>query len=415
QNGRENLEIYVGEGDSGGNPSIAVITPGHQKIVQPITLYRSPDHGPLSSLMGIYTLSKVSPDGRVRTEGANRATGIGGTGRIEGGQTLEAYIYLEIGTLNAAAPRNAASAVWGKVDKGLQCGIRMISTRKSYEVGDTLEAELLWRNAGDKKAHWVHPRQLDLWPIIRDASGRGLLVNTGARFELIPGSADYAPGEVRSLGTLKVTLVPEGTPSPKSNREPGHITLAPGTYFFSGSGGVSREGDPCPHSGEVTFTVVGNAPSKSDVELSLRLPKGVTTFSKLSEARFEVVLRNLGKPTKVSWITPANFAFYGPEIFTNERVPKPIPYVHTVGGPYRGEGRQLASGETIVLGTIPIPREARATLDALPRPGPTVSTDLIVPPLQFYAYDARFSLGITVAGKSEQKLSARLPFTVSRS
>ena len=552
QNGRENLEIYVGEGGNNDSPSIAAITPGHQKIVQPITIYRSPDHGPLSSLMGIYTLSKVSPDGRVRTEGANRATGIGGTGRIEGGQTLEAYIYLEIGTLNAAAERNASAAVWGKVDKGLQCGIRMISTRKSYEVGDTLEAELLWRNVGDKKAHWTLPRQLDLWPIITGAGGQHHLIDSGARFRIYPISTNYEPGEVRSLGTLKITLVPEGTPSPKSNREPGHITLAPGNYFFSGSGGVSREGDPCPHSGEVAFTVVGSAPqpqkadgiawgkevegyryglrdggnleklevwvqnlsvrekvlkystwppslrgnllaydpsgkenrlvrpgptprqgqivkqvvlpaggkvllytellkpwqeklqsgqvhsiawlsmdgtnktgrlafrapepAKSDVELSLRLPKGVTTFSKLSEARFEVVLRNRSdKPLTASWITPANFGFYDPDLFTNERVPKPIPYVHTVGGPYRSEGRQLASGETIVLGTIPIPREARATLDAFPRPGLTVSTDLLIPPTEFYAYEARFSLGITVAGKSGQKLSARLPFTVSRS
>ena len=157
-------------------------------------------------------------------------------------------------------------------------------------------------------------------------------------------------------------------------------------------------------------------PAKSDVELSLRLPKGVTTFSKLSQTRFEVVLRNRSdKPLTASWITPANFGFYDPDIFTNERVPKPIPYVHTVGGPYRSEGRQLASGETIVLGTILIPREARATLDAFPRPGLTVSTDLLIPPTEFYAYEARFSLGITVAGKSEQKLSARLPFTVSRS
>jgi hypothetical protein len=137
------------------------------------------------------------------------------------------------------------------------------------------------------------------------------------------------------------------------------------------------------------------------------------TFSKLSEARFEVVLRNLYKPTKVSWITPANFGFYGPDLFTKDG--EPIPYIHTLAGPYQNEGRELASGETIVLGTIQIPHEARATLDAFPRPGLTVSTDLIVPPLQFYAYEARFSLGITVPGKGEQKLSARLPFAVTRS
>ena len=574
QNGRENLEIYVGEGGSSDSPSLATITPGHLKIVQPLTIYRSPDHGPLSRLFGTFMLSKVSPEGRVRTEGANRATGLGGgTGRIEGGQTLEAYIYLEVGTRNAEAERSAASAVWGKVDRGLQCGIRMLSDQRVFKTGDTLEAELLWRNVGNKKAHWVNPIPLDIVPIIRKASGSECMVDMGARFMFLPSASDYAPGEVRSLGILKVTLVAEGTPSPKSNKEPGHITLAPGTYLFSGSGGVSRNGDPCPRSGEVAFTVVGNTPrsqsqkadgvvwgtadkgmqcgirllnttrtfrlgdtldvetlwrnsssapiktvapsrdhlypsvhdaaghwhsidfggrvrlipgyrtyapgevvslgvtnirliakntpsstndappaqialapgsykligsggvsaaggpspksgeitltvvgdetSRSDVELSLRLPKGVTTFSKLSEARFEVVLHNLGKPTKVSWITPANFGFYGPDLFTNERVPKPIPYIHTVGGPYRGEDRQLASGETIVLGTIQIPREARATLDAFPRPGLTVSTDLIVPPRQFYAYEARFSLGITVPGKGEQKLSARLPFTVT--
>ena len=89
QNGRESLEIFVGEGGSADSPSIAAITPGHQKIVQPIRLWRSPEKHSLADLMGIYTLSKVSPDGRVHTEGANRATGIGeGTGRIEGGQVV---------------------------------------------------------------------------------------------------------------------------------------------------------------------------------------------------------------------------------------------------------------------------------------------------------------------------------------
>lgn len=533
-----NLAIYVGDGDSDGSPSIAEITPGHQKIVQPITIYRSPDHSKLPLLLGIDFLTKVSPDGRTRSELATRASG--GKGRIEGGQTLEAYSYLEIGTLNAAAERNASAAVWGKVDKGLQCGIRMLTDRRKFLTGDTLEAELLWRNVSDKKAYWVHPRQLDIVPFIREASGRGRGIDTGARFELVPFSTDYAPGEVRSLGTLKVTLVAEGTPSPKSNREPGHITLAPGTYFFSGSGGVSSQGDPCPHSGEIAFTVLTDQPtpvkdegiawgaeingyryglrsggtinaleiwvqnrmpkdlvltypqrphdfmadflifdstgkpvllpqpdlankvpqdqrtlhpggkyrlytrslqkplssqnltgriwvqwqisegkhstgqlildapqppvqitpgvawgrSSNGIQLGLRLPKDLTSFAKLGDARFEVVLRNRSdKPLTASWITPANFSFYGPDLFTKDG--EPIPYIHTVAGPYRGESRELASGETIVLGTIQIPREAHATLDAIPGP-----------------YEARFSLGMTVTGKGEQTLSARLPFQV---
>jgi len=402
QNGRENLEIFVGEGGSGGNPSIATITPGHLKIVQPITIYRSPEKYSLADLMGLYTLSKVSPEGRVRTEAANRASG-----KIDGGQTLEAYIYLEVGTLNAAAERNANAATWGKVDKDLQCGIRLLNSTRSFRVGDTLEAELLWRNTSNAPISTPIPRPLDLYPSLQDAAGRSLQIDFGARFNLYPPTLSIAPKEVRSLGTFAITLVAPGTPSPKSNAEPGHITLTAGTYKLSGSGGVSAQGGPNPKSGEIAFTVVGDAPEKSEVELSLRLPKGVKTFAKLSEARFEVVLRNLGKPTSVRWITPANFSFYGPDLFTKDG--EPIPYEHTVAGPYLRESRELASGESVVLGTIQIPREVQERWDSLPQ-GPYLTSG--PPPPS--PYEARFSLGITVSGKGEQKLAARLPFTVTQ-
>ena len=410
-----NLAIYVGDGDSDGSPSIAEITPGHQKIVQPITIYRSPDHSKLPLLEGIDFLTKVSPDGRTRSELATRASG--GKGRIEGGQTLEAYIYLEVGTLNAAAERNASAAVWGKVDKNLQCGIRMLNTTRTFKTGDTLEAEILWRNTGDKPANWVLPRKLDLYPMMHSAAGQHLTLDMGARFDLLPGRATYAPGESRSLGVISIKLVPEKTPSPKSNMEPAHITLAPGTYKLSGSGGVSGAGDPNPRSGEIEFKLISDEPQNTEnvegLQLSLRLPRGVKTFAKLSQTRFEVLLRNTSdKPLTASWITPANFDFYGPDIFTQDG--EPIPYIKTLAGPYLSTNRNLVSGETIVLGTIEIPGGARVALDALPRPGLTVSTDLIIPPLQFYAYEARFSLGVTIAGKSEQKLTARLPFTVTR-
>ena len=153
--------------------------------------------------------------------------------------------------------------------------------------------------------------------------------------------------------------------------------------------------------------MVGDAPEKSEIELSLRLPKGVTAFSKLSETHFEVVLRNLGKPTKVSWVAPSRFELYGPDLFTMDG--EPIPYVHTVAGPYMGQNRQLASGETVVLGTIQIPREVQERWDSLPQ-GPYLASGS--PPLS--PYEARFSFGITVPGKGEQKLSARLPFAVAR-
>ena len=293
----------------------------------------------------------------------------------------------------------------------------MLNTTRTFKTGDTLEAEILWRNTGDKPANWVLPRKLDLYPMMHSAAGQHLTLDMGARFDLLPGRATYAPGESRSLGVISIKLVPEKTPSPKSNMEPAHITLAPGTYKLSGSGGVSGAGDPNPRSGEIEFKLISDEPQNAEnvegLQLSLRLPRGVKTFAKLSQTRFEVLLRNTSdKPLTASWITPANFDFYGPDIFTQDG--EPIPYIKTLAGPYLSTNRNLVSGETIVLGTIEIPGGARVALDALPRPGLTVSTDLIIPPLQFYAYEARFSLGVTIAGKSEQKLTARLPFTVTR-
>ena len=69
----------------------------------------------------------------------------------------------------------------------------------------------------------------------------------------MPPGHDFQPGEVRSLGITKVTLVAQGTPGPKDNKEPGHITLEPGKYMFSASGGV---GNINPQSGKVPFTVI---------------------------------------------------------------------------------------------------------------------------------------------------------------
>ncbi|MBB6049428.1 M56 family metallopeptidase [Armatimonas rosea] len=557
QNGRESLELYVGEGGSSDSPSIAAFTPGHLKIVQPVTIYRTPDKLSLADMMGIYTLSKVSPDGRVRTEPANRATGLGGdTGRIEGGQTLEAYSYLEIGTLNAAAERNASTAVWGKIDKGLQCGIRLVNPTRALKTGETLQAEFLWRNTTSTPITTPLPRASDLYPILSDTTGHGLPIDFGARLMLYSPAVSLGAREIRSLGVVALTLVPKGTPPPTSNLAPGHITLAPGTYKLSGFGGVSAPGGPNPQSGEATFTVVGDIPPavfsdgiawgetlegfqlglrdegmpqcslwvrnvssknleyphpswnvstqrslviligrrdeltypqrsssfpfsrqtlapgqkrqlmtytiqiregqirdllhlgtaplpslfaqfrfqcgahkqatgslpvipqedepitwgrvEQGLQLGLRLPKGVTTFAKLSQVHFEVFLRNRSdKSLTASWVAPSRFELYGPDIFTTEG--EPIPYIHTVAGPYIQQAKRLAVGESIVLGTIAIPEQAQERWDSLPQ-GPYLASGSPPPS----PYEARFSLGVTVAGKSEQTLTARLPFTVSR-
>jgi len=136
----------------------------------------------------------------------------------------------------------------------MQCGIRMLKPQRSFHVGDTLEAELLWRYTGSASLNCALPRQLDLYPSIHDAKGNWLQIDQGVRFEIFPLSHTFEPGEIRSLGVLTIKLVPAGTPSPKSNAEPGHITLTPGLYKFSGFGGV---GDPDPESGTLEFQVVG--------------------------------------------------------------------------------------------------------------------------------------------------------------
>jgi hypothetical protein len=41
------------------------------------------------------------------------------------GNFAYAKYHLEVGTLDASADRNARSAIWGEVEKGMQCGIRI--------------------------------------------------------------------------------------------------------------------------------------------------------------------------------------------------------------------------------------------------------------------------------------------------
>jgi len=167
-----------------------------------------------------------------------------------------AKYHLEVGTLNAEVHRNAEKATWGEIEQGIQCGVRLLNPQPSFKTGDTLEAEVLWRNTSQTVITTTVPRQLDLYPIIQEANGNEKLIDFGARFDLLPGDYDYQPGEVVSLGISKITLVAEDTPSPKSNMEPGQITLEPGKYQLIGNGGV---GNINPRSGSVEFTVVSSS------------------------------------------------------------------------------------------------------------------------------------------------------------
>lgn len=248
--GGNDIRLYFGEGDSGGSPSAPKVLPGMNWIVQPLQIREFSPERSRVALEGRFELTKIDADGRPRQVPAERTVG------AAGGKTLYPRIQLAVGTLDATAVQNSKKAIWGKVDKGLQCGIRLLKPKKkTYRVGDSLEAELLWRNVSEKSIWSPMPRKLDLYPLVHDSEGKFKLIDFGARFNILPISHEFKPGEVRSLGTFTIELVAEGTPSPKSNAEPAHLTLAPGEYVLSGSGGVSAPGGGSPRSGEIQFAV----------------------------------------------------------------------------------------------------------------------------------------------------------------
>ena len=254
QSGLDELSLYVGDAEERKHPTAAKIRPGLNWIVQPLQLQRVPTAGfpNGASLMGRYKITRVDSDGVARQESASRMVA------VPGGKTLHPRIQLDVGTLTAAAVRNSKDAVWGKVDKGLQCGIRMINPKQAYVVGDTLEAEFLWRNTSDATIFTPLPRQFDLYPIVTNAEGQELSVDFGARMLLLAISLPFEAGQVRSLGVSKITLVDKGTPSPRSNLEPAHLIVEPGVYKLSGSGGVSAPEGGRPRSGAISFVVIGH-------------------------------------------------------------------------------------------------------------------------------------------------------------
>lgn len=244
--------LWIGKDEASArkshSPRIEVARPGMHWVVQPcrVQKLREVQVAPPQANSTALSLEVIAADGKPRS--------VQGfvVGDVPTGKPLYARIQLEVGTLNAAAHRNAEKATWGQIEQGMQCGLRILNPQPSYKIGDTLEGEVLWRNTSQAVITTTLPRQLDLYPSIDDSQGQHRLIKFGARFELLPPTHDYQPEEVRSLGVVKVTLVAEGTPGPKTNQEPGQITLEPGQYKLKASGGV---GNISPWSGSVEFTV----------------------------------------------------------------------------------------------------------------------------------------------------------------
>jgi hypothetical protein len=228
-------------------PHLADLSAGMNWIVQPIRVKTLTDKERFEYKSTTQTAITVyDAQGQSRTVKANTIPA------RYADPSIYARIQLEVGTLNAEAHRSAEQATWGEVDRGLQCGIRLLNPQASYQTGDTIQAELLYRNSSDKVLITTQPRSTDFWARVEDSAGLQLPIDDGARLDLLPYNLDYQPGEIRSLGTLKMKLVAAGTPSPKDNREPGHITLPPGKYKLHGSGGV---GNITPKSGKVALMV----------------------------------------------------------------------------------------------------------------------------------------------------------------
>lgn len=145
------------------------------------------------------------------------------------------------------------------------------------------------------------------------------------------------------------------------------------------------------------------------LQLGLRLPKGVRTFSALSQARFEVVLHNRSdKPTQLSWMGYPTIEQFSPELFTPDG--KPINFNLTIAGPYVQQATKLAAGETVALGTISLPQDLRTVLDSLPA-GPYLTSG--PPPPS--SYQAAFSLDVTLPnGKKDIVHTSHIKFTVQR-
>ncbi|MCA9173541.1 MAG: hypothetical protein KDB14_03560 [Planctomycetales bacterium] len=248
QAGTDELKLKIGGEAVAGLPYVEKYHEGMNWIVQPVTIWRlDPEaRAKLKLQRARGQVTKVLADGSMVREDIEQVDG------PKGGKTLFPRIQLEVGTLNAAAFRHAKQALWGEVEQGMQCGLRVLNRRETYRVGDTIEAEVLWRNVGDKAISTALPRQLDLYPSITTEAGSYVLLDFGGRFNLIPFHHAFQAGETVSLGVVRIAIVKENAPSPRSNAEPAHATLSAGVYDLFASGGV---GQINPDSGRFRFRV----------------------------------------------------------------------------------------------------------------------------------------------------------------
>ena len=264
QTGLDRFQIYIGKDAVRKVPTFARINPGMNWIVHPLQIVLHKDSPKALSLAETFTITKVDASGATRIESVARSTA------TDGGTIHHPRIQVEVGTLNAAASRNAEFATWGDNAKGLQCGIRLLDAKDSYGIGDVIVAEVLYRNSTSHPIASVLPRQHDLYSFMQDQDGKLCRLDHGARFILLPLSHVFEPNEVRSLGVIRIKLVREGTPSPNNNLEPAHAVLKDGIYQLAATGGVSTSDSGSVQSGSIEVTVATSTKAESKRTSNLR-------------------------------------------------------------------------------------------------------------------------------------------------
>ena len=283
------------------------------------------------------------------------------------------------------APSDPASADvrWGTPDKGLQCGLRMLTVGNRLKPGDILRAEVLWRNVSKREIYSPRPSKLDLQALIREKSGRYLSVDWGPRPMLLPTWRPIKPGETVSLGNVEVCLSPRKTEVPADSEQVGHILLTPGTYWLMAMGGVSAKDGGSPLSGTFEFTLVGDndtltrastiswGAAQNGICLGLKVPGNQSRVPSFKHMQFEVYLCNRSAHAQqVQWLQPGRLEMLSPDLFTSTG--EPLRFEHLIAGPYMEQSAQLQAGQTVMIGKIALPDRAAELFDALPR-GPYTS------------------------------------------
>lgn len=94
--------------------------------------------------------------------------------------------------------------------------------------------------------------------------------------------------------------------------------------------------------------------TRNGLQVGLRLPAGVSGFSSLQNARFDVLIRNTtAQSIAFGWWGYPTIEQFSPELFTTQG--KPIRFIRLLAGPYLKHSERLEADQQKSLGTLYIP------------------------------------------------------------